>query len=530
MFRTSSDTEVILQGYEEWGASVVERLRGHVCVRAVGRRRAAPVAGARPAGHQAALRLSRQRLSAVRLRGPRAARVEPGAADARPIRARSIPGVSERAGTADAGSRRADDCRRATSCASGADGREVARRYWDLLDSAASKIAATPDECRRRVRELLEESAALHLVSDVPVGVFLSGGIDSGAVAALVRQTGVVPRTFSVAFAGTSYDEAPYARVMAKSLRREHTEIVAERGGRARADSGRAGERRPSERRRHQHLHRLARGARGRAQGGAVGPRRRRVLRRVSVVPPAAPRRRDGCARGGIRRGSCGASAGSAVRRSAGRRSRRSRRRRCSRPTARCRRRSRSCGSCFPKRSGSICSALTPVEVVAHQGDPYVVSAATHARSRSRSGPDVARLVRRSADLHARRAAARHRSDEHGHGLEVRVPLLDHRLVEYLMRLPEAAKSGQARRSRCSSAASPSRCPTTASIVRSGASSCRSTCGCAARCGRLCERHLGPQASAGRGLFNAGAIESVWRSFLTGSRARRGRGRGRSLR
>ena len=64
-----------------------------------------------------------------------------------------------------------------------------------------------------------------HLVSDVPVGVFLSGGIDSGAIAALVRQAGVVPRTFAVAFTGTDYDESQYARVMAKSLQTDHTEI-----------------------------------------------------------------------------------------------------------------------------------------------------------------------------------------------------------------------------------------------------------------------------------------------------------------
>jgi asparagine synthase (glutamine-hydrolysing) len=100
------------------------------------------------------------------------------------------------------------------------------RRYWDPLENASAEAKHdTKAESRRRVAELLRESAALHLVSDVPVGAFLSGGIDSTAVAALMREAGHTPRTFSVVFTEEAYDEAPFARKAAAHLGADHTEI-----------------------------------------------------------------------------------------------------------------------------------------------------------------------------------------------------------------------------------------------------------------------------------------------------------------
>jgi asparagine synthase (glutamine-hydrolysing) len=63
-------------------------------------------------------------------------------------------------------------------------------------------------------------------VSDVPVAAFLSGGIDSSAVAALMREAGQTPRTFSVVFTESAYTEALHARQMAALLRTDHTEIL----------------------------------------------------------------------------------------------------------------------------------------------------------------------------------------------------------------------------------------------------------------------------------------------------------------
>src|SRR5205823_2382366 len=78
------------------------------------------------------------------------------------------------------------------------DGKTAEGRYWDLLENASPEAAlADKAGSRRRVADLLRESVRLHLVSDVPVAAFLSGGIDSSAVVALMREAGITPRTFT---------------------------------------------------------------------------------------------------------------------------------------------------------------------------------------------------------------------------------------------------------------------------------------------------------------------------------------------
>ena len=103
------------------------------------------------------------------------------------------------------------------------------RRYWDITryvaDGALASIseAEACDELERR----LQESATLRTIADVPVGVFLSGGVDSSLVAALVqRESSARVRTFTVAFESPDHDEAPYARQVAERLGTEHTEIL----------------------------------------------------------------------------------------------------------------------------------------------------------------------------------------------------------------------------------------------------------------------------------------------------------------
>ena len=101
--------------------------------------------------------------------------------------------------------------------------------YWNLLEEAAPHASLSPGkESSRRVRQLLDEAISLHLVSDVPVAAFLSGGIDSSAVVALMREAGTVPKTFSVVFSEKGYDEARFSRQVASTFGTDHTEIFLE--------------------------------------------------------------------------------------------------------------------------------------------------------------------------------------------------------------------------------------------------------------------------------------------------------------
>ena len=81
-------------------------------------------------------------------------------------------------------------------------------------------------EAVARLRAELEESVRLHLVSDVPLGVFLSGGMDSSALVALMsRLSDRRPKTFSVVFEENSFTEAPFSRAVAEQFNTDHSEI-----------------------------------------------------------------------------------------------------------------------------------------------------------------------------------------------------------------------------------------------------------------------------------------------------------------
>ncbi len=95
--------------------------------------------------------------------------------------------------------------------------------YWDLPMEDNPVSPGNLDELSEELRAILGDAVAKHLRSDVPVGVFLSGGIDSSALVALAA--GKVPgklHTFSVGFEEASYDESPYARMVAERYGTEH--------------------------------------------------------------------------------------------------------------------------------------------------------------------------------------------------------------------------------------------------------------------------------------------------------------------
>ncbi|HXJ06051.1 MAG TPA: asparagine synthase (glutamine-hydrolyzing) [Candidatus Acidoferrum sp.] len=99
--------------------------------------------------------------------------------------------------------------------------------YWDAPFDLQEK--RTEDEWVERVREKLLESVHSRLISDVPLGAFLSGGIDSSAVVAAMAQFSDRPiKTYSIGFEGADrfYNELPFAQVVAKAFNTDHHEII----------------------------------------------------------------------------------------------------------------------------------------------------------------------------------------------------------------------------------------------------------------------------------------------------------------
>jgi asparagine synthase (glutamine-hydrolysing) len=111
------------------------------------------------------------------------------------------------------------------------NGTVATKQYWDLPRRDHGSGLKQPSAISRDVvgqfRELLEESVRLRLMADVPLGMFLSGGIDSSAIAALMaRMIGRPLQTFSVAFKDRSFNELEYAREVARAINAEPHEIV----------------------------------------------------------------------------------------------------------------------------------------------------------------------------------------------------------------------------------------------------------------------------------------------------------------
>jgi asparagine synthase (glutamine-hydrolysing) len=103
-----------------------------------------------------------------------------------------------------------------------------ARPWWDGQTNSAARDLRKPkdlDSAAKRLRPLLEDAVRAHLIADVPVGLFLSGGLDSGAIAALAARSEAGIRSFTLSFPGTSYDEAPLARKVAERCGTKHTEV-----------------------------------------------------------------------------------------------------------------------------------------------------------------------------------------------------------------------------------------------------------------------------------------------------------------
>jgi asparagine synthase (glutamine-hydrolysing) len=103
-------------------------------------------------------------------------------------------------------------------------------QYWSMQEVAARAVArpleAADAVATERLDALLRQAVAQQMVADVPLGAFLSGGVDSSTVVALMQAQSVRPvKTFTIGFAESGYDEAGHARAVARHLGTEHTEL-----------------------------------------------------------------------------------------------------------------------------------------------------------------------------------------------------------------------------------------------------------------------------------------------------------------
>jgi len=105
------------------------------------------------------------------------------------------------------------------------DGQVRINKYWE--PSFLPKIRARKDEIMERLRDLMLESIQIRLMSDVPLGAFLSGGIDSSLVVAFMSQASTPePETFSIGVDDADYNELPYARAVAEKYNTKHNEFI----------------------------------------------------------------------------------------------------------------------------------------------------------------------------------------------------------------------------------------------------------------------------------------------------------------
>jgi asparagine synthase (glutamine-hydrolysing) len=223
-FDSHSDTEVILRGYVAWGDAVVTRLRGMFAFGILDGRTQQLLLARDPLGikplyytHSAPFAFASE-LQALIAAGSVDARIDQTALSAY-LQLGSIPApltIYQQIAALRPG--------HIAKIPVADPGKISLRRYWSPPDGVqhTSNLAD--------VKNALQDAVASHLVSDVPVGAFLSGGLDSSTIVALASQMASEPlRTCSIAFESAAHDESPYARAVAQAFGTRHYEHVVTR-------------------------------------------------------------------------------------------------------------------------------------------------------------------------------------------------------------------------------------------------------------------------------------------------------------
>ncbi len=233
-FRTRSDTEVVVHAYESWGERCVERLNGMFAFAVVempqGRgARAARVflardrMGIKPLYYAL---VDGKLLFASEVRALLASGCVPARISSAAIPAYLLFGSVCEPLTLIEGVASLPPGHSMSVAAAVPASRPEPRRYWDAPSAVprpARELATAP---AKQVRALLESAVASHLIADVPVGVFLSSGLDSTAIAALASRARAGIHTFTVAFADAEFSEAEIARRTASRLGTDHRELT----------------------------------------------------------------------------------------------------------------------------------------------------------------------------------------------------------------------------------------------------------------------------------------------------------------
>ena len=229
VFRSDhSDTEVLVHGYEEWGTGIPGRLNGMFAfaIYDIPRRQlffARDRFGKKPLyyGARPGLFGFASELGALRrhpgLRGP---------VDKRSLQKLFAYGFIPAPRSLYEDVRRLPGGHHMTVSLDRPD-RVVVERYWEFSIDPAPRIPADPEgEWGEELRHLLSQAVRRRLVSDVPLGIFLSGGIDSSAVLAFAarHQPPASIQTFSIGFNEPSFDESSYARAVARQFGTDHHE------------------------------------------------------------------------------------------------------------------------------------------------------------------------------------------------------------------------------------------------------------------------------------------------------------------